>query len=98
MPQTSHTPTGEAMPAKKPKMIGLRWLTKRKTEAIIHMRAQRVLGISGKAFVTKYRNGEYKNLDSGSCPGIIELALLVPEKAKKTRAGKNRKRSIHHVR
>lgn len=81
------------MPVKKRKMIGIRWLTKKDTRKIIHARAKRVLGISGKKFVVNLRNGDYKKLDSDTCPGIIELALLAPE-SKKTSGRKNRKRSV----
>jgi hypothetical protein len=81
------------MPAKKSKMIAIKWLTKAQANSIINTRAKRVLGISGKKFVVNYRNGNYKKLDSGTCPGIIELALLVPE-LKKPSGRKNRKRSV----
>jgi hypothetical protein len=81
------------MRAKKRKMIGIKWLTKNETRKIIHARAKRVLGISGRDFVVNLRNGDYKKLDSDTCPGIIELALLAPE-PKKSSGRKNRKRSV----
>jgi hypothetical protein len=41
--------------------------------------SRRVLKISGKKFVAKWKGGRFRNLNSDECPGVIELALLAPK-------------------
>lgn len=68
--------------AKKLKHVRVKWMNVKSAETIIHARAQRVLNISGRKFVSKWNSGDYKKMDSNSCPGVIELGLLVPPKRK----------------
>lgn len=62
--------------AKKPKVIGVKWITHGEMNAIVDARARRVLNISGKRFASNWKAGRYRHLDSETCPGVIELALL----------------------
>ena len=69
----------------------IRWITKNEMESIVNKRARAVLSISGKTFISRRNRGVYAKLDADLCPGIIELALLVPsKKSAKPRARKNR--------
>jgi hypothetical protein len=78
--------------AGKVKDTGLKWATRQEAAALLDARAKRVLKMSGEEFVAKWRAGEFKNLDSGDCPGVIELALLAPQ-SRKSRGRKKQKRS-----
>lgn len=79
------------MPAKKPKIIEVKWVNKREFATMVDSRAKRVLGISAKKFVTRWNAGRYRKLDSDTCPGVIELAILAPLPRNKS-ARKNAKR------
>lgn len=57
---------------------GIKWITHDQAMALLDARAKRVLNISGAEFVSRWKAGEYKNVDSADCPGVIELALLAP--------------------
>ena len=77
--------------AKKRKTAEVRWVNKREFDAMVDSRAKRVLGISGKQFITRWKNGRYRKLDSDTCPGIVELAILAPLPRRKS-GRKNTKR------
>ena len=78
------------MPATKSK--GVRWITRREAEAMVDSHAQRVLGISAKKFISNWKAGKYRKLDSDECPGVVELALLapIPRRAIGAKNGKRR--------
>ena len=80
------------MPQSRAKKSGVVWITRREVDAIVDARARRVLGVSGKQFVTNWKAGKYRKLDSDDCPGVIELALMAPLPSQ-TSAGKKRNRS-----
>jgi hypothetical protein len=80
------------MPQSRAKKSGVVWITRREVDAIVDARARRVLGVSGKQFVTNWKAGKYRKLDSDDCPGVIELALMAPL-PRQTSAGKKRNRS-----
>jgi hypothetical protein len=61
---------------KKLKLIGVKWITRGEMDAIVDARARSVLKISGKRFASNWKAGKYRKLDSETCPGVIELALL----------------------
>jgi hypothetical protein len=63
---------------KKRIVAGVKWVNRREAAAIVDARAQRVLGVSGQVFISKWKAGKYRKLDSDACPGVIELALLAP--------------------
>ncbi len=75
----------------KKKTVGVKWVDAREFESMVDTRARRVLGISGKKFITRWKNGHYRKLDSDTCPGVIELAILAPLPRHK-RGRKNSKR------
>jgi len=58
------------------KTSGVNWVTRKEAEATVESHARRVLGISAKKFISNWRAGKYRALDSDDCPGIIELALI----------------------
>lgn len=66
------------MPAAKPKISDVKWINRNEAAAIVEAHAQRVLGISAKQFISNWKAGKYRKLDSDTCPGVIELALLAP--------------------
>lgn len=78
------------MPA-APKSKGVRWITRREAQAMVDSHAQRVLGISAKKFISNWKAGKYRKLDSDECPGVVELALLAPI-PRRAIGGKNGKR------
>jgi hypothetical protein len=57
---------------------GIKWVNRREAAAIVDAHARRVLGVSGKQFISQWKAGKYRTLDSDACPGVIELALLAP--------------------
>jgi hypothetical protein len=63
---------------KKTETSGAKWVNRREMTAIVDAHARRVLGVSGKQFISRWKAGKYRTLDSDSCPGVIELALLAP--------------------
>jgi hypothetical protein len=63
---------------KKRVVAGVKWVNRREAAAIVDAQAQRVLGVSGQVFISKWKAGRYRKLDSDACPGVIELALLAP--------------------
>jgi hypothetical protein len=65
------------MPATKQKN-GVRWISRREAAVMVDSHAQRVLGISAKEFISNWKAGKYRKLDSDACPGVTELALLAP--------------------
>jgi hypothetical protein len=68
----------------------IRWITKDEMASIVNKRARAVLKMSGREFIRKRNSGDFAKLDADQCPGIIELALLAPEKkVPKPRARKN---------
>jgi hypothetical protein len=69
-----------------------RWISRREADAIVDAHAQRVLGVSGKVFISNWKAGKYRKLDSDACPGVIELALLAPL-PRRARGRKNTKGS-----
>jgi hypothetical protein len=77
--------------AKKRKITEVKWVDKREFDAMVDSRAKRVLGISGKQFINRWKNGRYRKLDTDTCPGVIELAILAPLPRRKS-GRKNTKR------
>jgi len=63
---------------KKSATSGVKWVTRREVTTIVDAQAQRVLGVSGKKFISNWKAGKYRKLDSDACPGVIELALIAP--------------------
>jgi hypothetical protein len=81
------------MPGKKKvKAIGVKWIDRAQAKAFVDDTARRVLKVSGARFISNWKAGKYRKLDSDECPGVIELALVAPL-PRLSRAGKNRKRS-----
>lgn len=67
------------MPAKRKKtIVGIKWATKKEFSEMVDARARNVLGISAASFISRWKSGRYRKLDSDTCPGVIELALLAP--------------------
>ena len=65
------------MPSTK-KVKGVRWISRDEATMMVDSHAQRVLGISGKKFISNWKAGKYRKIDSDDCPGVTELALLAP--------------------
>jgi hypothetical protein len=63
---------------KRLRTSGAKWINRHEMAAIVDAHARRVLGVSGQVFISKWKAGKYRNLDSDACPGVIELALLAP--------------------
>jgi hypothetical protein len=81
------------MPAKKKiKGIGIKWIGRAEAKAFVDDTARRVLKVSGAKFISNWKAGKYRKLDSDECPGVIELALVAPL-PRLSHARKNRKRS-----
>ena len=82
------------MPAikKKKKTSGIKWVSKAEFSEMVDSRARRVLGISAEQFLARWKTGQYRKLDTDTCPGVIELALLAPLPRRKS-GGKKSKRS-----
>jgi len=78
------------MPAIK-RSPGVRWITRRQAETMVDSHSQRILGISAKKFISNWKAGQYRKLDSDECPGVTELALLAPL-PRRTSGRKNTKR------
>lgn len=57
-------------------MSGTRWMTRAEMDTLIDLRAQKMLGISGKEFINNLDAGEYKHMDWDSRPGLMELFML----------------------
>jgi hypothetical protein len=79
------------LPAKKRKIVGVKWVSKAEFATMVDARARRLLGISANQFISRWKAGKYRTLDSDRCPGVVELAILAPLPRRK-RAGKNTKR------
>jgi hypothetical protein len=77
---------------KKLTKSGAKWVNRREMAAIVDAHARRVLGVSGQVFISKWKAGKYRKLDSDACPGVIELALLAPL-PRRARGRKKRERS-----
>jgi hypothetical protein len=63
---------------KKLKTSGAKLISRREMAVIVDAHARRVLGVSGQVFISEWKAGKYRKLDSDACPGVIELALLAP--------------------
>ena len=61
---------------KKKKSAQVRWISKDEFSEIVDSRAKRVLGISAGQFINRWKNGQYRTLDTDTCPGVVELAIL----------------------
>ena len=66
------------MSTKKAATTRVKWINREQAAAIVDAHAQRVLGVSGQRFISEWKAGKYRTLDSDACPGVIELALLAP--------------------
>ena len=64
--------------AKSKKPAPVRWVTKDEFSSMVDSRARRVLGISARQFISRWNKGQYRKLDSDTCPGVVELAILAP--------------------
>ena len=82
--------------AKKAKISELNWVRGAKALALFDARARRVLKISGDEFLVKWRAGEFKDMDSSDCPGVIGVALLAPTRELSS-GRKNKKRGKRSV-
>jgi hypothetical protein len=71
--------------------VRIKWITEKKAKSILDDCAKRVLKISGDEFVSRWKSGQFRQMDSTDCPGVIELALLVPP-TKKSSARKKQTR------
>lgn len=71
---------------------GIKWITRKEAAVMVDSHARRVLGISAKKFISNWKAGKYRKLDSDACPGVIELALLAPL-PRRSSGGKVSKRS-----
>jgi hypothetical protein len=76
---------------KKKKSAQVRWVSKDEFSAMVDSRAQRVLGISGGQFIARWNKGQYRKMDTDTCPGVVELAILAPLPRRK-RGRKNTQR------
>lgn len=79
------------MPVAKKRGV-MKWITQDEAMRLLDARARRVLNISGDEFVKRWKAGQYRDMDSGDCPGVIELALLAPTSGT-SRARKRKRRS-----
>lgn len=67
------------MPAiKKKKTVEVRWISKSEFHKVLETKARRVLNVSADEFIIRWRDGRYRKLDTDTCPGVIELAILAP--------------------
>ncbi len=66
------------MPVKLKSPPGVKWITSGEATAMVDSHARRVLGISAQKFISNWKAGKYRKLDSDECPGVIELAMLAP--------------------
>jgi hypothetical protein len=64
--------------AQTAKNSGVKWISRREVNTIVDAHAKRVLGVSGEKFISNWKAGKYRKLDSDACPGVIELALIAP--------------------
>ena len=60
------------------KRPGVKWITRSEAATIVDSHAKRVLGISAQKFISNWKAGKYRKLDSDACPGVVELAMLAP--------------------
>jgi hypothetical protein len=60
------------------KKTKLNWVSGAKAMALLDARARRVLKMSGEEFLVKWKAGDFKDMDSTDCPGVIGVALLAP--------------------
>jgi hypothetical protein len=74
------------------KKNGVKWISRSEVNTIVDAHAQRVLGVSGEKFISNWKAGKYRKLDSDACPGVIELALIAPL-PRRASGGKKSKRS-----
>ena len=74
------------------KSVGVKWITRKEADAMVESQAQLVLGTSAQKFISNWKAGQYRKLDSDDCPGIIELALMAPL-PRRTSGSKKRTRS-----
>ena len=80
------------MPKAKPKVVGIRWISKQQLRKALDARARRVLGCSGASFQKKYSSGELRRKSLEGKVGTVELATLCSF-ARGRHAKSNRKRS-----
>lgn len=66
------------MPVKLKSRPGVKWITRREATAMVDSHAKCVLGISAQKFISNWKAGKYRKLDSDECPGVVELAMLAP--------------------
>lgn len=52
------------------------WVSGAQAFALLDARARRVLNMSGEEFLAKWKDGHFKDMDSGNCPGVIGVSLL----------------------
>ena len=72
------------MPIKKRKIVDVKWASKREFDDMVEQRARRVLKLSTGKFISNWKLGKYRKLDSDTCPGVVELAILAPLPRKKS--------------
>jgi hypothetical protein len=60
------------------KNLGVRWISRTEADARVDSHSQRILGISAKKFISNWKAGNDRKVDSDDCPGVTELALLAP--------------------
>src|ERR1700733_7836452 len=86
-----HQWRGRMPAANKKKATGIKWVSKAEFSDMVDSRARRVLGISAEQFLTRWKNGQYRKLDTDTCPGVIELALLAPLPRRKSGRKKSKR-------
>lgn len=73
----------------KSRVKGVRWVSDKEMAKIVDKRARATLKVSGTVFMRNQRNGKYRNMDAGKCPGVVELALIAPTRqTRNVRGGK----------
>ena len=72
------------MPVKKKKMVAIKWASKSEFDSMVESRVRRVLKLSTSKFISNWKQGKYRKLDSDTCPGVVELAILAPLPRKKS--------------
>jgi hypothetical protein len=77
--------------AKKRNEVEVHWVNRTEFNTMVDAKAKRVLGISAKQFVTRWKAGRYRKLDTDTCPGVIELALLAPLPRRKSGRKKSKR-------
>jgi hypothetical protein len=63
---------------KRTKIEGVRWISRKEMDSIVAKRARAVLNVTTATFLRNRSKGQYKKMDAGDCPGIVELGIIAP--------------------